>query len=112
MMVEQIQNTIFSSPFANLAFLKNIIKYNFNIPNNLINNTFNPTTKIDYDLPKYGKVNLILYDIAGREAAVLVNEVKQAGYYTMQFNAGNLASGIYFYRIPAENFVEATLSKI
>ncbi|MBK8550298.1 MAG: T9SS type A sorting domain-containing protein [Ignavibacteria bacterium] len=72
-------------------------------------NPFNPTTKIDFELPYDGKVSVLLYDISGREVAKLVNEVKTAGYYSVQFNGANLASGMYFYRINAEgnsqNFV-------
>ncbi|MEO8209057.1 MAG: T9SS type A sorting domain-containing protein [bacterium] len=73
-------------------------------------NPFNPTTKVDYDLPYDGQVSIKLFDISGREVANLVNEVKTAGYYTIQFNASNLASGLYFYRITAQgssnNFVQ------
>ncbi len=67
-------------------------------------NPFNPTTKIDYDLPYDGKVNIAVYDLSGRELANLVNEVKAAGYYSLEFNASNLASGIYFYKITSKNF--------
>ena len=62
-------------------------------------NPFNPTTKIDYELPYDGQVSIILYDISGREVLSLLNEVKTAGYYTVQFNGSNLASGVYFYRL-------------
>jgi hypothetical protein len=65
-------------------------------------NPFNPITKIDYDLPKDGNVKLIIYDIIGREIKSLVNEFKQAGNYTVEFNGNNLASGIYFYKIQVE----------
>ena len=65
-------------------------------------NPFNPTTKIDYDLPYDGKVNIVLYDITGREVAIVVNENHTAGYYTAEFNASHLASGVYFYRIIAK----------
>ncbi|MEO6694675.1 MAG: T9SS type A sorting domain-containing protein, partial [Ignavibacteria bacterium] len=65
-------------------------------------NPFNPTTKIDYDLPYDGNVSITLYDLTGREVSKLVNEAKTAGYYTLQFNASNLSSGMYFYRISAE----------
>ncbi|MEO8664439.1 MAG: T9SS type A sorting domain-containing protein [Ignavibacteria bacterium] len=65
-------------------------------------NPFNPSTKIDYDIPYDGKVSILLYDISGREVGKLVNEVKTAGYYTVQFNASNLSSGMYFYRITAQ----------
>jgi len=73
-------------------------------------NPFNPSTKINYDLPVDSKVSIILYDITGKEVSKLVNEVKTAGYYTVAFNASNLASGMYFYRIVTEangkNFVD------
>jgi hypothetical protein len=63
-------------------------------------NPFNPTTKIQYALPMDGKVQLIIYDILGREVVKLVNnEFNQAGRYVKEFNGSRLASGIYFYRI-------------
>ena len=65
-------------------------------------NPFNPNTKIDYELPYDGKVSIVLYDISGREVVKLVNEVENAGYYSIQFNGANLTSGMYFYRINAE----------
>ena len=67
-------------------------------------NPFNPTTKINFDLPENGKVDLRLYDMLGREVATLVNEVRTAGYYTVNFNASSLSSGIYFYRMNAGKF--------
>lgn len=72
-------------------------------------NPFNPSTKISYDIPFDGKVSLTVFDMSGKEVINLVNEVKTAGYYTVNFNASNLSSGTYFYRINAEgngqNFV-------
>jgi len=72
-------------------------------------NPFNPITKIDYNLPYNGNVTLKIYDISGREITTLVNKTQEAGFYTIQFNANNFASGTYFYRISAtngqENFV-------
>ncbi|MDZ4710927.1 MAG: T9SS type A sorting domain-containing protein [bacterium] len=65
-------------------------------------NPFNPTTKIDYELPFDGRVNIILYDISGKEVSSLVNEVKTAGYFSVQLNASNLSSGTYFYKIYAQ----------
>ncbi len=64
-------------------------------------NPFNPTTNISYSIPNTGYVSLKVYDALGREAAVLVNEVKPAGNYLVNFNAARLASGIYFYRLEA-----------
>jgi trimeric autotransporter adhesin len=65
-------------------------------------NPFNPTTKINFDLPFDSKVTMKIFDITGREIKTLVNEVHQAGYYTVTFDAGSIASGVYFYRIIAE----------
>jgi len=66
-------------------------------------NPFNPVTKINYDLPKDSKVKIVIYDILGREVKRLVNnELKTAGSYIVDFNAMNYASGVYFYRIEAE----------
>ncbi len=67
-------------------------------------NPFNPNTKINFALPKQGFVTLKIYDITGREIKTLVNEVKQAGYYTVDFNASHLSSGVYFYKIQSGDF--------
>jgi hypothetical protein len=70
----------------------------FNLSQNYPN-PFNPTTKIDFDLPFDSKVNIVLYDISGREIKTLINETRTAGFHTIQFNASDLSSGVYFYRI-------------
>ncbi len=69
-------------------------------------NPFNPTTSINYRIAESGFVSLKVYDALGREAATLVNEVKPAGNYLVNFNAAGLASGIYFYRLKAGNFTQ------
>ena len=69
-------------------------------------NPFNPTTNITFALPKAGDVTLKVYDMSGKEVAVLVNEFKNAGSYLVGFNAANLPSGAYFYRIVSGGFVE------
>jgi hypothetical protein len=70
-------------------------------------NPFNPSTQIDYSLPKQSVVNLKIYDILGQEVAALVNNtVKPAGNYTEVFNASNLPSGIYYYRINAGDYTD------
>ena len=69
-------------------------------------NPFNPTTKISFSLPKQGLVSLKIYDMLGKEVAQLVNEVRTAGNYSVDFNAASLASGVYFYRIEAADFVD------
>lgn len=68
-------------------------------------NPFNPMTKINFALPKQGFVTLKIYDITGREIQILVSEVKQAGYYSVDFNGSSLSSGVYFYRIQSNDFV-------
>jgi hypothetical protein len=67
-------------------------------------NPFNPFTTIKYELPKDAFVTIKVYDIVGREIFTLVNENKQAGYYSVSFNGINFASGVYFYRIKAGDF--------
>jgi hypothetical protein len=69
-------------------------------------NPFNPTTKIDYNLPTDANVSLKIYDVTGRLISTLVNEKKLAGYYTKEFDAVNIASGVYFYRLQAGSFVD------
>jgi hypothetical protein len=69
-------------------------------------NPFNPTTKIDYAIPQNGFVSLKVYDLLGRELSTLVNETKTAGKYSVDFNAGNLAAGIYFYKLTTANYSE------
>jgi hypothetical protein len=67
-------------------------------------NPFNPSTKIRFDLPVSGNVNLKVYSITGKEVAVILNEMKTAGYYSVNFNAVSLPSGIYFYSISSGNY--------
>jgi len=69
-------------------------------------NPFNPATTISYSLPKAGNVTLKVYDILGREVAVLVDENKSAGNYHAIWNASGVTSGIYFYRITSGTFTE------
>jgi choice-of-anchor B domain-containing protein len=69
-------------------------------------NPFNPVTVISYSLPQQSSVLITLYDPLGREVRELVNEDKPAGSYTITFNAGDIPSGIYFYRITAGDFTE------
>lgn len=73
----------------------------FNLSQNYPN-PFNPVTKINYELPFDSKVNLIIFDALGRKVKSLVNEeFDKAGYYSIQLNATQLSSGIYYYRLTA-----------
>jgi hypothetical protein len=69
-------------------------------------NPFNPSTRIDFTLPKTEHVILKVYDILGRQVATLVNGSRKAGSYSLEFNAGKFASGVYIYRIQAGSFTE------
>jgi len=64
-------------------------------------NPFNPTTVVRYQLPVASGVKLVVYDVLGREVAVLVNERKEPGTYEVKFDGSGLTSGVYFYRIQA-----------
>ena len=70
-------------------------------------NPFNPSTKISYSLPSSTKVNLKIFDATGREVESLVDGIQSAGNHEINFNAANLASGVYFYRIVTNNFVQS-----
>ncbi len=69
-------------------------------------NPFNPTTNINFAVKEAGVVKMYIFNSIGQEVAVLVNEHLAAGTYTVDFNAGSLTSGIYFYRMVAKNFTE------
>jgi len=80
------------------------------VPNNyelFINypNPFNPSTNIKYNIPYISKVTLTVYDVLGRKVQTLVDEIQPAGQYTVQFTADKISSGVYFYRLEADNFV-------
>jgi len=70
-------------------------------------NPFNPTTIIQYSIKEVSDVKLRVYDMLGREVKTLVNQQQSAGRYNIEFNAVNLSSGVYFYRIEAGNFIDS-----
>ena len=67
-------------------------------------NPFNPKTAISYQLPVTSNVTLKVYNVLGKEVATLVNGTKEAGSHTEQFNASHLASGVYFFKLTANQF--------
>jgi len=69
-------------------------------------NPFNPSTQITYSIPKTIDVTLKVYDVIGREIAVLVNERKPAGEYSVTWDAVGIPTGVYFYRIVAGEYIE------
>ncbi len=102
---------------ASCTFTLNIIQHiglepiNENVPNEyrlLQNypNPFNPSTSISFDIIKQTHTILKVYDLTGKLTVVLVNESLRAGSYKVGLNAGNLSSGVYFYKLEAENFIQ------
>lgn len=100
---------------ASCTFALNIIQHiglepiNETVPNEyrLIQNypnPFNPCTSISFDIIKQTQTILKVYDVTGRLTAVLVNETLRAGHYKVELNAGNLSSGVYFYKLEAGSF--------
>ena len=69
-------------------------------------NPFNPSTTINYSVPKQSNVTIVIYDVLGRKISALVNEEKSIGNYTVEFNASFLSSGIYFYQMKVNDFVD------
>ncbi len=86
------------------------IKYEFALQQNYPN-PFNPSTTIKFTVPSEVKgetsnVKLIVYDMLGRKVATLIDETKSSGIYEVQFDASNLSSGMYFYKLSAGSFVQ------
>ncbi len=84
------------------------IKYNptsFELGHNYPN-PYNPSTKISYAIPTTSFISLKVFDVLGREVDVLVNKEQSQGNYEVDFNASHLTSGIYFYRIQADGFID------
>ena len=63
-------------------------------------------TQINYNVPRASNVVFKIYDLLGQEVTTLINDKKESGDYTLQWNADGLASGIYFYRIIVDDFTE------
>ena len=89
----------------------NEINVEFNIPRDFIleqnhPNPFNPATKIKFDLPQNTMVDLKVYNIIGQFITTLVNEEKPAGTHEVDFNAADLPSGVYMYKIKAGDYVQ------
>jgi hypothetical protein len=103
--------TFFYSPLTSITQKKKSTEKGFSLFQNFPN-PFNAGTIIRYQIPSAGFVSLKIYDLLGNEVAVLVNEYKQPGNYEIEFNirrgeiTSSLPSGIYFYQIRADNFIE------
>ena len=99
-----------SGIYINDSILLNVRKLNSSLTSPVLYqnypNPFNQSTVIEYSLPIESQVKLEIFDVLGRKILVLVNENQKVGIHYMNFNASNLASGIYFYRLTADNFIE------
>ena len=69
-------------------------------------NPFNPSTTISFTLSNASRVSLLIYDIHGREVESLIEGIQPAGSHSIEWNASNLASGVYFYRLTADEFIQ------
>ncbi len=78
--------------------------YNFNLEQNYPN-PFNPVTTISYQIPKEGHVELKIFDLLGREIAILVNGERAAGKHEIKLDGSSISSGLYFYRMKASNYI-------
>jgi hypothetical protein len=92
---------IITGTVNNTAQIPNAYQLSQNFPN-----PFNPVTKINYSLPKSGFVTLKIFDVLGRQVATLINENKNSGSYSVEFNGAKLSSGIYFYKLQVNDFTE------
>jgi hypothetical protein len=95
---------LYYSPPTSVENENNIVN-GFNLLQNYPN-PFNPTTTIRYEVPDKNFVTIKVYDILGNEIATLVNEEKPPGTYEVEFNASDLACGIYFYQLKAGDFID------
>jgi hypothetical protein len=98
-MVPLIGNAEFSGIVQNKPGIIDRFEVSQNYPN-----PFNPVTTITYQLPISCHITLKVFDVLGNEIAVLVNTYQTAGNYSLAFNAANLRSGVYFYRLETESF--------
>ena len=84
---------------------KDVVPLTFSLSQNYPN-PFNPTTEIVFSLSAAVKATLRIYDMLGRVVATLIDEQKSPGRYTVRWDAGKHASGVYFYRLIAGDFVQ------
>jgi ATP-dependent helicase YprA (DUF1998 family) len=81
----------------------NRVELNYTLAQNYPN-PFNPTTQIKYSIKENGLVSIRVFDVLGKEVAVLIKEEQPAGEHRVNFDGSNLSSGIYFYTITAKDF--------
>jgi hypothetical protein len=92
-----------TTSYSEIAVIENILPAEFSLAQNYPN-PFNPNTAIEFSLPVDSKVTIKIYNSLGSQVALLVNEIKPAGKHTVTFNANDLSSGVYYYKIEAADF--------
>src|SRR4030095_14617243 len=100
---------VYRRPLSELTGIKpisNEIPTQFSLSQNYPN-PFNPKTIINFQLPMFNYVSLKIYDVLGREAAILVNEELKPGTYEVNWDASNYPSGVYYYKLSAGDYSEA-----
>jgi chitinase len=98
----QNYHLLFGSPLGiNNPEKLNDYKLHQNYPN-----PFNPSTSIGYEIPESGNVKLIILDALGREVETLVNENQSSGSYSIEWDASQYSSGVYFCRLETKNFTD------
>jgi phosphatidylserine/phosphatidylglycerophosphate/cardiolipin synthase-like enzyme/predicted extracellular nuclease len=90
-------------PITSVSNISSIVPVHFNVSQNYPN-PFNPTTTFQFQIPLTGLVTIKVYDILGREVMTLLDEVKPAGIYQINWNASALTTGVYFYKMQAGTF--------
>ena len=95
----------FDLAFAEDNSNENTTPYSYSLTQNFPN-PFNPSTTIQYTIADAQRVELKVYDLLGREVQTLVNDVQNPGSYNIMFNAQNLSSGVYFYKLTAGSFTD------
>ncbi|MFC1725670.1 T9SS type A sorting domain-containing protein [candidate division KSB1 bacterium] len=111
--IDTIPDSVYSPEFyvtihldkRSITSATNLVPKKFDISQNYPN-PFNPSTDIKFQLPEASKVTLKVYDMLGREVAELINGNRNAGYHSVTFNAVNLPSGVYIYKIRAGKFTD------
>jgi len=102
-------NGVWRRPLSEITSVKETIlsqiPRNYSLEQNYPN-PFNPSTKINYSVPKSSIVQIKVFDVLGNEVEILVNEEKPAGTYELNWDAGILPSGVYFYQLKAGSFIE------
>ncbi len=99
--VVEFQESVTTSVGENGASVPTVFQLGQNYPN-----PFNPSTAIEFAIPSTQTAVLKVFDVTGREVATLVDNELGAGVYTISFEAGNLASGVYFYKLKTQDFVQ------